>query len=191
MVYVSSNEVFDGDKGSPCAEDDPTHALNAYGASKLEGERQVQAAGGDYCIVRTSWLYGPGRQSFPEKILAAAERGGPLKLVTDEIASPTFTIDLANGIAKLTRLRATGTFHLANEGACSRADWAQEVLRLAGISVAVERVRQADFGAPFRKPIDSTLANVNAARLGVTLRPWRDALAEHMRIAQVPLEASL
>jgi dTDP-4-dehydrorhamnose reductase len=185
MIYVSSNEVFDGEKGAPYTEEDVTRAINAYGASKLEGERRVRAAGGAYCIVRTSWLYGPGRQSFPEKIMAAAERGEPLRVVTDEIASPTYTADLAEGIARLTRGRASGVFHLTNEGACSRFEWAKEILRLAGVSIRVEAAKQADFGAPFRKPANSTLANREAARMGIRLRPWGEALAEHMR-ARVP-----
>jgi dTDP-4-dehydrorhamnose reductase len=183
LIYISSNEVFDGEKPTPYAEDDQPNAINAYGRSKLEGERRVQAILDRFCIVRTSWLYGPGRDSFPEKILGAARRGGPLKLVTDEIASPTFTVDLAHGIARLAHERATGLFHLTNTGACSRRDWAEEVLRLADLSVAIEPVTQAEYGGPFRKPVNSVLENRNAAQLGVTLRPWQEALAKHMQTA--------
>jgi dTDP-4-dehydrorhamnose reductase len=120
IVYVSSNEVFDGEKGAPYDEDDATNAVNAYAASKLEGERQVTAALEARYIVRTSWLYGPGRVSFPEKILQAARRDGKLRAVTDEIASPTWTVDLAEAIAKLVRQPAYGVYHLTNAGWCSR-----------------------------------------------------------------------
>lgn len=191
IVYISSNEVFNGDKGALYNEDDAPNAINTYGASKLEGERRVQAAMEGASIVRTSWLYGPGRESFPEKVLTQARRAGALKLVTDEVASPTFTVDLAQAISRLVRADATGVFHLTNAGSCSRLEWAAEVLRLAGVSVPVEPVTQADFGAAFRKPLDSTLANISAAHLGVTLRPWQHALAEHLSGASVPQEAPL
>jgi dTDP-4-dehydrorhamnose reductase len=183
MAYVSSNEVFDGEKAAPYVEDDHPNPINAYARSKLEGERRVQDALDQACIVRTAWLYGPGRDSFPEKILGPARRGGPLKVVTDEIASPTFTLDLARGIARLVHEGATGIFHLTNAGACSRLEWAEEVLRQAGITSRLAPATQADYGAPYRKPKYSVLLNTNAAQLGITLRPWQEALAEHMRAA--------
>ena len=185
IVYVSSNEVFDGEKGAPYDEDDAAHAINEYGRSKLAGEKAVQEAGGDFYIVRTSWLYGPGRTSFPEKIIERAQADGALRGVTDEIASPTWTADLAVALLELVSTGRFGLYHLAGDGSCSRKEWAEEVLRLAGIDVPVESVRQADFGLPYRKPPDSTLANHRAAELGITLRPWREALAEHMRTPQI------
>jgi len=186
MLYVSTNEVFDGEKSEPYAETDSPHPINAYGRSKLEGEGRVQAAPDDPCIVRTSWLYGPGRDSFPEKILAAARQQKSLRLVTDEVASPTWTVDLAQAISALVHASATGIYHLSNAGACSRKEWTEEILRLAGLSdIPIEATTQSEFGAPFRKPRFSALANTNAARLGVTLRPWQEALADHFQRAQV------
>lgn len=185
IAYVSSNEVFDGEKGAPYVEGDATHAINAYGRSKLAGEQAVQAAGGDFYIVRTSWLYGPGRMSFPEKIIERVQADGALRGVIDEIASPTWTVDLAAAILALVSTGRFGVYHLAGGGSCSRKEWAEEVLRLAGIGAPVEPVRQADFGLPFRKPVDSTLANHRAAELGIALRPWRDALADHMHTPQI------
>ncbi len=189
MMYVSTNEVFDGEKGAPYVEDDAPNPLNEYARSKLEGERRVQATLDRHCIVRTSWLYGPGRVSFPEKIVQAARERGALKVVTDETASPTWTVDLAQAIAKLVRQPAYGVYHLTNSGACSRKEFAEEILRLAGISVPVEAATQAEFGAPYRKPVDSTLANTRAAALGITLRPWPEALADHFRHPESGLNA--
>ncbi len=185
IVYVSSNEVFDGEKGAPYDEGDAPHPINEYGRSKLAGEEAVQEAGGDFYIVRSSWLYGPGRTSFPEKIIERAQADGALRGVTDEIASPTWTVDLAAALLALASAGRFGVYHLAGEGSCSRQEWAEEVLRLAAIDVPVEPVHQADFGLPFRKPLDSTLANQRAAELGITLRPWREALAQHMRTPQI------
>jgi dTDP-4-dehydrorhamnose reductase len=191
MLYVSTNEVFDGQKRQPYHERDLPNPINVYGHSKLEGERRVQALLPHACIVRTSWLYGAGRDSFPERVLAQASLGGPLKLVTDEVASPTFTVDLARAIVRLVHVGAMGTYHLTNSGACSRFEWAEELLRVACLSVPIEAVTQADYGAPYRKPASSALANTRAARLGITLRPWQDALAEHMSRTSVRQEAPL
>ena len=186
MLYVSSNEVFDGEKSEPYAEDDAPNPINVYGRSKREGEQRVQAALDHPCIVRTSWLYGPGRDSFPEKILAAARQKNALRLVTDEVASPTWTVDLAQAIAVLAHKGATGIYHLTNVGACSRKEWAEEIVRLAGPDdVSIEATTQSNFGAPFRKPPFSALANTNAARLGVILRPWQEALADHFQRAKI------
>jgi len=192
MFYVSTNEVFDGEKAAPYAEDDAPNPINAYGRSKQEGELAAREALEGCCIVRTSWLYGPGRDSFPEKILASARERGTLRLVTDEVASPTWTVDLAQAIARLVRERPAGVFHLANAGNCSRKEWAEEVLRLGGLNeIPVEPTTQSEYGAPFRKPPFSALANVNAARLGITLRPWREALADHLQQACVAEGAPL
>jgi len=185
MVYISSNEVFDGEKAAPYVEDDVPNPINSYARSKLEGELRVRAALERYCIVRTSWLYGPGRLSFPEKILTAARERGALRLVTDEVASPTWTLDLAKAIASLIRKDALGIFHLTNAGDCSRKEWAEEVLSLAGVNAVAEPATQSEFGAPFRKPPFSALANVNAKALGIALRPWQEALAEHLQKATV------
>jgi dTDP-4-dehydrorhamnose reductase len=179
IVYVSSNEVFDGEKAAPYSEDDPPNPINAYGRSKLAGEVAVRETLGRHQIVRTSWVYGPGRVSFPEKILNGAEKGA-LKGVTDEIASPTWTNDLAQAITRLIETDEYGVFHLAGEGECSRLEWAEEVVRLAGLDVLIEPTTQSAFDLPFRKPVRSTLANNRAAALGVSLRPWHEALADHM-----------
>lgn len=181
ILYVSTNEVFDGETTDPYREDDEPNPLNAYGRSKLEGERHVQSLLERYYIVRTSWLYGPGRLSFPEKIVRAARERGRLRLVTDEVASPTWTVDLAGAIARLIGQPAWGVCHLSNGGHCSRLEWAQEVLRLSGLDgVPVEATTMREFGVPYRKPAFSALANVNAARLGVEMQPWQEALAEHL-----------
>jgi len=182
MVHVSTNEVFDGEKSSAYDEDDATNAINAYGLSKLAGEEVVRETLEEHFIVRTSWLYGPGRASFPEKILNAVREQGSLRLVTDEVASPTWTTDLAEAIAHLIETDAYGTYHLTNEGECSRMEWAEEVLRLAGVDVPIEETTLAEYGSPVGKPKRSTLANNRAAALGITLRPWQEALRYHMRI---------
>ncbi|MDP9180605.1 MAG: dTDP-4-dehydrorhamnose reductase [Chloroflexota bacterium] len=182
MVQISTNEVFDGETRLLYDEDDAPNPINAYGRSKLAGEEAVRGTIAEHFIVRTSWLYGPGRASFPEKIVKAAREQGSLRLVTDEVASPTWTTDLAEAIARLIETDAYGTYHVTNAGACCRKEWAEEVLRLADVDVPVEATTQSEFGAPVRKPVNSTLANNRAAALGITLRPWQEALRDHIRI---------
>lgn len=197
MVYISTNEVFDGAKREPYLEGDRPNPINAYGRSKLAGEEEVRAVLERYYIVRTAWLYGAGRVSFPEKIIRAARGQGALRVVTDEVASPTWTDDLAAGIASLIRESAWGIYHLTNNGFCSRLQWARRVLELAGLAhIPLEPTTQEEFGAPFRKPPFSALANRNGAALGICLRPWEEALARyfHERLreaAQAPRQPPL
>ncbi len=182
MVYISSNEVFDGAKREPYTEEDEPRPINAYARSKLAGERYVQSTMERYYIVRTAWLYGAGRVSFPEKVMEAAARHGPLKGVTDEIASPTWTDDLAAAIAALVQEAAPGTYHLTNSGYCSRLEWVEEVLRIQGLSnLRVEPATLDQFGVPYRKPAFSALSLDKARRLGIEMPPWRDALERYLR----------
>ncbi len=190
LVAISTNEVFDGERRAPYGEDDATHPLNAYGESKAAGERLVAAAHPGAMIVRTSWVYGAGGANFVAKALAAARSGGPLRMVTDEVASPTCADDLAAAILALVNARAAGgVYHLANDGEASRHEWACEILRLAGIGARVDatttaELRAAGYAGP-RKPPYSALANERARALGVTLRPWREALAAYLQRTRV------
>jgi len=179
LLYVSTNEVFDGLKGESYAESDAPNPINAYGRSKLEGEEQARALVDRFYIVRTAWLYGGGRD-FPSKILAAASQQPELTVVTDEIATPTLAGDLAQAIARLVEIGVYGVYHFTNSGECSRYEWAREVLRLAGRSdVALKPTTLAEYNAYPPKPPYTALRNEAGARLGITLRPWQEALAEH------------
>jgi len=191
-IAISTDEVFGGDAQRPYRELDRPAAVNAYGASKLRGEQMaLEAAGSVARIVRTSWLYGEHGNNFPAKILAAARAGRPLRFVTDEVSAPTATDDLAVAIrALIDRHAPAGIYHLVNEGQASRFDWAREVLRLAGMAglniepVTVAQLRAGGYDGP-RKPAYAVLANTRARALGITMRPWRDALVDYFRRAQV------
>jgi dTDP-4-dehydrorhamnose reductase len=184
MLYVSTNEVFDGQKGEPYLESDEPRPINAYGRSKLAGERHVQSILDRFYIVRTAWLYAAGGNNFPAKVLQAVASEGELRFVTDEVASPTWARDLAQAIVRLIGQPTYGIYHLTNSGCCSRYQWAQRVLELAGRGdVALRPVVQADYGAPHRKSLYSELANRAAAALGIVLRPWQEALQEYFLTA--------
>jgi len=185
LVYVSTNEVFDGPpRREPYGESDEPRPINAYGRSKLEGERLVRGTLPRCYVVRTAWLYAEGGNNFPAKILRAAEGRRELSVVTDEVATPTWARDLAQAIIRLAAQPAYGIYHLTNGGYCSRYEWAAEVLRLAGppwADVTLRPITSADYGSGPPKPPFSALRNEAAARLGITLRPWDEALGEYFR----------
>jgi dTDP-4-dehydrorhamnose reductase len=183
MVYVSTNEVFDGPpRREPYGEADEPRPVNAYGRSKLEGERLVQGTLPRCYVVRTAWLYAEGGYSFPAKVLRLAESRRELSMVTDEVATPTWARDLASALIQLAAHPAYGTYHLTNAGWCSRYEWAAEVLRLAGrADVTLRPITSAEYAGGPPKPPFSALRNEAAARLGITLRPWQEALGEYFR----------
>lgn len=190
-LVVSTNEVFSGKTTTPYAEDDEPGPVNAYGASKLEGERFAAAASPETRIVRTSWLYGEGGANFITKLLAAARSGRTLSFVNDEIATPTSAADLASAIKSMLEANATpGIYHLANEGEASRYDWARKILELAGLAdaalegVTTDQLRANGYDGP-RKPPSSVLANSRARALGIRLPPWQSALAAYFERAKV------
>jgi dTDP-4-dehydrorhamnose reductase len=186
MVYVSTNEVFDGTRSEPYVESAEPNPLNAYARSKLAGERLVQEVLPQHYIVRTAWLYGHGGNHFVSKIVRAAE-SGDVTGVVDEVATPTWTRDLAVAIARLVGTGLFGIYHLTNTGEASRFAWAKEALRLAGRSnVRLRPITTAEFRASLppdaiapRKPPYSVLRNVAGTAIGIELRPWQDALAEY------------
>ena len=185
LLYVSTNEVFDGIKREPYLEADEPRPINVYGCSKLKGEEHVRSLLDRFYVVRTAWLYGGGRD-FPAKVLEKPP--GELPMVTDEVSSPTWARDLAQAIAHLIEQDApAGIYHLTNSGGCSRYEWAEQVLALAGRQkVVLAPITQAQFDAPYRKPAFSELANTAAAALGVVLRPWPEALGEYFATTPAP-----
>lgn len=179
LVYVSTNYVFDGTKGDPYFEWDATRPINVYGWSKLGGEQEVERHARRYTIVRTARLYGhgTGHRNFVRTMLRLAEdTASPLRVVSDQVAQPTYATDLAVAIRSLVATRGYGHYHLTNTGACSWYEWATEIFRLTGRDVAIEPIVGAEFPRPAAPPSNGVLANVAAASLGITLPDWRDGL---------------
>jgi dTDP-4-dehydrorhamnose reductase len=187
LVHVSSDYVFDGVKRAPYGEDDCARPLSAYGVSKLAGCQLVAAAGGDNLIVRTSGLFGIGGSrikggSFVERIVARARSGQKLRVVADQVFSPTYAPDLAAALVTLVERGGRGLLHVTNSDSCTWHELAVAALEIAGVEVPVEPIRTEDLGAPAPRPSYSVLSNDRARSLGLPpLRPWRDALAEHVR----------
>lgn len=194
LIQISTNEVFDGRRtdGLGYAPDDQPDPINAYGASKLGGERAAAAAyrgaRAQLAIVRTSWLYGPPGNDFPQKILAAADRardaGQPLKVVGDEVGSPTFTEDLAEAIIGLLwagdiRGSNDGIHHLVNSGHTSRAGWARELLCQLGRTDPIEEVPASTWPRASVPPLWAVLAPTPLPD-GEPMPTWQVALAHYL-----------
>lgn len=185
LVHVSTDYVFDGTSTEPYLEDHRVDPVNAYGAGKLEGERQVQASGARFLIVRTSWVFGVGGANFPEAILKQVALGRTeLRVVSDQHGRPTYAADLARAIRRLTELEATGLVHFANTGETTWFEFAAELARAAGHpEVAVKPCTTAEFPRPAKRPRYSVLDTSRYERLtGESPPPWQDALARYLAI---------
>ena len=179
LVAVGTDFVFDGESRRPYREDDPVRPLSAYGRTKLAAERAaLEAHPQGAAIVRTQWLYGPRGKHFPGTILDLAKTRKELKVVNDQVGSPTTTLELAPALWDVLLARATGIFHAACEEQCSWYDLAVATLDGAGVEgVDVRPCSTAEFPRPARRPAYSVLDSSKLAALrGRRLRPWREAL---------------
>ncbi len=177
MLYVSTNEVFDGRRRQPYREYDYPNPQNAYGYSKWHGERALLQINPRHYIVRTAWLFAPGGGNFMQAILAAAQAGEPLRVVANEIANPTYTADLAEAIARLIETERYGTYHLVNQGAVSRWQFARYVLDRVGFSdTPIEPITRQQWQRPSLPPEYTALDNIEAYSLGIGLRSWQEAV---------------
>ena len=182
FVHVSTDYVFDGASTRPYREDDCPRPINAYGASKLAGESLVLAARCETLVVRTSGVLGAGASrvkggSFVERILAQARAGKPLRVVADQVFSPTYAPDLAAALIALVEAGARGVHHVTNSGECSWHELAQAAVEAAGLAVVVEKIRASDLDRPAARPAYSVLANERYRAAGLpALRHWRETL---------------
>jgi dTDP-4-dehydrorhamnose reductase len=177
LVYISTNEVFDGRADRPYLEFDPTTPINPYGYSKWAGEQIVQQLLRRFYIVRIAWVFG-GERNFVRTILRLAQERPELSIVDDEIGNPTYAPDLAEAIAALIQQPAYGIYHFVNEGYCSRFEFASEILRQAGrTDVILKPIKLAEYKRDSTPPAFGALRNfVGATDLQIQLRPWQAAL---------------
>lgn len=180
MVYPSTDYVFDGCKRTPYLPDDRPHPLSVYGRTKLEGEHAVTDAGCDALVVRTSWLYGPGK-GFVPGILRLAAGGGPLRVVDDQTGRPTWVGNAAPLVLELVERGERGAWHVTDGGECTRLELAREALRLRGDRTEVEAISTREFGAPAARPPYSVLDLTHTERaLGRGMMDWGEALRRFM-----------
>lgn len=189
FVHISTDYVFDGEKGAPYVEDDEPNPLSVYGRSKAQGERficELGASGLKYYLIRTSRLFGPqsasegSKPTFIEVVLEAAASGRQMRFIDgEEIASPTYVNDLAVAIRRLIDDRQPyGIYHRTNDGAASWYEFARAILEESGVKgAALKPIRSADLERPARRPRYSVLRSTKLP----ALRPWRDALRAYLK----------
>jgi dTDP-4-dehydrorhamnose reductase len=180
MVHISTNDVFDGRLGRPYYEWDTPSPQSVYARSKAAAEFYVRTLLNRFYIVRTSWLYAREGENFVTKIMRAADKYGELRVVTDEVATPTYAPDLAEAISQLIRTEHFGIFHFANSGICSRYEWARKILELSGRGdIPIEPITADQWQRDAPPPLYAPITNSVGATLGITLRPWEEALPDY------------
>jgi dTDP-4-dehydrorhamnose reductase len=188
LIHISTDYVFDGSKQAPYREDDPVNPLGIYGRSKEAGDRAVREALPEHVILRTAWVYGAHGHNFVKTMLRVAAERPVLRVVADQIGSPTSAADIAAAIAAIVRRvmagdRHWGTYHFAGGGAVTWHGFAEAIFELAapwrGAPPKVEAITTAEYPTPARRPANSVLhcRHIGEA-FGIVPRPWREALAE-------------
>ena len=187
LVYFSTDYVFDGNARHPYREADPPSPRSVYGVSKLAGEFLVRAACPRHYIVRTSGLYGHAGASgkggnFVELMLRLACEGKPVRVVTDQVLTPTAVTDLALSVRALVTTGRYGLYHVTNAESCSWFEFARAIFELSGLVPELQPTTTAAFGARAPRPAYSVLAHEALRAAGLPdLRPWREALAGYLR----------
>ena len=180
LMHISTDYVFAGDADKPYREFDATGPQGVYGASKLAGENFVREFADKYFIIRTAWLYGDGK-NFVKTMLRLAETKTEVSVVNDQVGSPTSTKELAKAMDTLLFTDNYGVFHGTCEGVCSWADFAEEIFRLAGKDVKVNRITSDEFAAKAKRPAYSVLDNyMLKLTTDFMFADWKVAIAEYM-----------
>lgn len=187
VMFISTDYVFDGEKGTPYVEEDTPRPLNVYGASKLAGEHLVRQGNANHYIVRTASLFGVAGAmgkggNFVETMIRKAREGEPLRVVDDQVSTPTLTRDLAQKLRELAGSGRFGLYHVTNSGQASWFHFAAKIFELAGLSPTLVAITSEELGAPARRPRLSVLENRAASAAGLgPLRSWEEALEAYMR----------
>lgn len=188
LIYLSTDYVFDGTKGSPYDETDAPNPLNVYGRSKLEGERRALVRCPNTLVVRTSWLYGMHGKNFVTTILRRAAEQSDLFVVADQYGSPTHAGDLAAALDRVLTLDVRGVAHASGTGSCSWYEFASTIVALAGLPAKVRPITTAQSATRVNRPPYSVLANRVLAQRGITLPHWKDALTRFMKQVKVEVQ---
>jgi dTDP-4-dehydrorhamnose reductase len=190
VVFFSSDYVFGGQnrkRDNPYEEGESPDPLSVYGVSKVAGEQLVMQANPRHLVVRSAGLYGTATSrkgwTFPELMLNKARTEGALRVVTDQVLSPTFTGDLAQKTKELIEQDATGLFHLTNAGECSWFEFAQGALELAGVDAKMEQISTEQMQQRARRPPYSALDTARLETVGLSpMRPWKEALSDYLQL---------
>lgn len=188
LVHMSTDYVFRGDVPSPRREGDPAEPLSVYGVSKLAGEHLVRIACPRHFVVRTSGLYGRGGSAgkgganFVELMLRLGREGKAIRVVQDQVLTPTYTVDLADALSRLIRTDRYGLYHVTNSGACSWFEFAAAIFELAGMKADLSPTTAKEYGSRAARPAYSAFAHEALLAAGLPELPhWRDALGRYLK----------
>ncbi len=193
LVHFSTDYVFDGQKNAPYEEADLPSPLNVYGVSKVAGEHLIACNTDRYFVIRTCGLYGVAGSSgkggnFVENMLRKAMVGDAIRVVQDQILTPTYTVDLADATRKIILTESFGLYHLSSEGQCSWYEFARHIFDCAGVGAQLAAVKTSDFPSPVKRPRYSVLSKAKLRALGLSIPSWKDALRRylHERSTKIP-----
>lgn len=182
LLHISTDYVFNGENNKPWMEDDEVGPISIYGKSKLQGEEVIESILDKFFIIRTSWLYGINGGNFPKTMLELAKTHDTLTVVTDEIGTPTYTLDLAQAIAELIETEYYGIYHITNSDYCSWFDFAKYIFEVKNINVNVVPVTAEEFARPASRPHYSVLNNSNWVNNGFKpLRSYKEAIKDYLK----------
>ncbi|MHA1222219.1 MAG: dTDP-4-dehydrorhamnose reductase [Candidatus Heimdallarchaeaceae archaeon] len=182
LIHYSTDFVFDGSKVSPYTIEDIPNPLSQYGKSKALGEQNVMNLLKKYYLIRTSWVFGMGNVNFVNKVLSWSKKTKELRIVTDQISSPTYTVDLARTTWELINSKVYGLYHITNSGVCSKFEWAKFILKLIGWKGNLLKAKTADFNPIAMRPKFSALDNSRLKeKMGYVLPTWKDATRRFLK----------
>lgn len=182
MLYISTDYVFDGTKKGFYEVDDMPNPINVYGQTKLEGEQAVQKILERYFIVRVSWVFGEHGNNFVKTMLRLGKERKEINVVSDQVGSPTYTVDLALLLVDMIQTDKYGIYHATNEGECSWAEFAEEIFRVAGISTKVNYIVSDEYPVKAKRPGNSIMSKSRLLKNGFNLLgDWRSAVKRYVK----------
>lgn len=185
LIHISTDYVFKGDRCTPCREDWETDPLGVYGITKLAGEKSIERTGCRHIIIRTAWLYSPFGKNFVKTMQKLTAEKDSLKVVFDQVGTPTYAGDLANAIARIIetgQLGKQGIYHFSNEGVCSWYDFAREICELSGNTCNIQPCHSDEFPSKVKRPHFSVLDKTKIKdTFGIEVPYWKDSLKKCIR----------
>lgn len=176
LVYISTDYVFDGRKHEPYVETDSPNPLNAYGRSKLEGERRALSICPGTLVVRTAWLYGMGGNNFVTTIVRLAGERAELRVVSDQRGCPTYARDLAEVLASLLEENVRGIVHVAGGGECTWHEFATAIVSELGVPARITPITTAEANRLAQRPAYSVLSHRKLTGMGLSMPHWSEGL---------------
>lgn len=181
LIHISTDYVFDGEKGSPWREDDEPGPASVYGRTKLAGEKMIFERLAGAAVVRTQWLYGKGGTSFIEKIVKLAREQGAVRVVDDQRGSPTYARDLAAPIIAIITGGLTGIYHVSNSGSCTWFEFAKAIFSIRKMDVETTPISSRELARKAKRPQYSVFDLAKLQRdTGIGMRHWMEALREYL-----------